>query len=344
MLALVRAGYPVLIQNGDETWKPVIEHSDKFNADVLKFKVTKGKDCNCLRVKVKGISDAKWKEMKKLFLFLTPPKQSIKTYDGTLLMDKDLIGQIFVKGIFVDRDPDFTYGYDLPTAEIDRDRRMVDRWDLRYRTSKIVNAALNQKPEMFKDVYDLLVSNKEEVGYLGNLITDESTAKLAEAFNEEHGEDAVPVQNLSESKEIDHLGKKGIVVPEGLNKVLEKKYGNFLGMKQELAKSAFTLCSFADLSQEEKDNLELAIDMIHMVDDRISLDTIDVVEYADEGMLGQHVDGRTRLAKKVLTTPESALEVLAHEWCHGAGGDGEKAFTDAVQRLLARVAIACLNK
>lgn len=348
VLALVRAGYDVVIRNGREVWKPIIAKSEKFdNADVLKFKITKGsKDYMGLRVEIKGIDAETWEEnLKPRFLFLKAPDQSVKTLFGTLLLDSNLCGHVFVKGIYVDHEGELEYGFDFEDAELDRDRRMIRSWDLRHKTARVIMEATRKQPDLFKSVFDLMEKgghDVENIGYAsdGN---DEFVNQVADAFVEKHGEDAVPVSDMGESKEIDHLGKRGIIVSSPLRKVLEHKFGSHYTVRSNLAHSTFEKLAYSDLTDEEKSNLDLAIEMIRMVDDKLELSLIDVVDYADQDMLGQWVEGRIRIAKRALVDLETALRTLAHEWSHAWGSDGAKLFTDSVELLLARVAVACLK-
>lgn len=56
ILALLRLGLDIKIRNGDETWNPLIERSEKFNAEVLKFDVTSGnKYENRVQVEILGV-------------------------------------------------------------------------------------------------------------------------------------------------------------------------------------------------------------------------------------------------------------------------------------------------
>ena len=337
-----------MIRNRREVWKPVIEKSEKFdNANVLKFKITKGsKDYMGLRVEVKGIDREDWEnELMPRFLFLKAPEKSIKTMYGTLILDSHLCGHVFVKGIYVDHEGELEYGFDFEDAELDRDRRMIRSWDLRHKTARVIMEATRKQPDLFKSVFDLMEKGAQDVENMGYIVggEEEFIDQATDAFVEKHGDDAVPVSDLGESKEIDHLGKRGIIVSSPLRKVLEKKFGDHYRVRRNLAESAFEKLAYSDLNDEEKANLDLAIDMIRMVDDRLDLSFIDVVNYADEGMLGQWVEGRIRIARRVLSELYTALRTLAHEWSHGWGDDGAKLFTDSVELLLAKVAVACLK-
>ena len=45
------------------------------------------------------------------------------------------------------------------------------------------------------------------------------------------------------------------------------------------------------------------------------------------------MDGKIRLAKKILADRSTALRVLVHEVAHRAGGDGEKGHVSNIERI-----------
>jgi len=321
-LALVRAGYEVVIRNRNETWRPVIEASDDFDAEVLKFKIRKiKKDNGGLQVEIKGVSNEDWGMIRKNFLFLEPPENVVETSRGTIFLDPERVGCIYVRGIFIDRDPKFKYGYDLKEADLDRDRRMVNSFNLHWTLASILEEAATKDQGIFMTVYGLMEMGAEDIESIGYVASQKTAQRVAETFAEMHGEDAVPVRTLAESKAIEHLGKRGVVVQASMAKVMEKVNGEFSQMRNKLAQSAFAFCSFGDLTITEKSNLEVTIEMIAEVDSRISLDDIDVVVFADDHIMGQYVDSRIRMSRMVLSNLNTALWTIGHEWCHKVSGN-----------------------
>ena len=51
-----------------------------------------------------------------------------------------------MKGIYITTVSTLSYGYDLKTVRLDRDRRMVDSWDLRWELSKMLRDAVGKEP------------------------------------------------------------------------------------------------------------------------------------------------------------------------------------------------------
>lgn len=339
VLALVRAGHPVKIRNGSEVWVPSIERSETFDDDVLTFRIEDGrKDGTRLRIEVGGITKEAWAQMKTCFRFLDKPTDSdvINTYHGSLLTAPEQRGRVFVKGIFVQSDPQLHYGYDLKNADLDRDRKMVESFDLRYNTRQVLFLALNQR-ESLRPTFPAMLENPTlEV----EMITDatsissvsESVAKfVADDFKNKYGDDAVPVRSLAESKDVEHLGKKGVVVPQQLGTVLAKVLGDTSEVKAALKKEVVKKYGWGDLSDAEKASLLSAIELVNLAEP-VTLDEVDIVDFRSEDLMGQFKDGRLLLAKKRLADADETLATLVHEAAHrGGAGDGEHSFIARVE-------------
>jgi len=337
ILALVRAGHPIKIRNGAEVWTPSIERSDLFDDNVLTFNIERGREPkNRVRVEIGGVTNEAWETMRECFLFLNKPKKSdiIETYNGDLLLGPKYKGRIYVKGIFVQTDPDLAFGYNLPDAQLDRDRKMVESWNLKYHTRSVFMAALNQHEDLFEQFNEMLENPTTEIETISDtyMVPEKASQDVAAKFRAKHGENAIPVTSLSESVDIEHLGKKGVVVPKQLGVVLAKTLGDTLLVKQRLAKEETKRFGWGDLSEEERSNLSEAVSMINEVEP-LSLDAVEVVEFRSEGLMGQFKDGKVFLAKKYLTDLDETLRILVHEIAHKEGLDGEKAHVNRLENI-----------
>jgi len=233
LLALVRAGHVVKIRSGAEVWTPTIERSERFHADVLVFDIATGREPKeRIAIEVGGISAEDWTAMKRGFLFLhgTQLGEHVTVDEGTLLLDEAHKGRVYVKGIFVAAHPDLTYGYDLADATIDRDRKMVEKYDLQYRTQRIWRQALAARPDVITAFGRLLAEDKADVqgieSYNATNLPDAAKQAVVADFQAKHGASALPVATFAESADIEHLGKRGIVCPKPLRAVLEAQLGS----------------------------------------------------------------------------------------------------------------------
>jgi len=341
ILALVRFGLKVKIRSGSEVWVPAIARSEKFDANVLVFDVYKGRKFeNRVSIEVGGFDSEAWSGIRSRFLFLTKPKalDCTTTHAGSLLCHADHLGKVYVKGILVSSNSGLQYGYDLSDAEIDRDRKMVDSYDLGCRTNAIWMAALEREPALASDYMRLLESQAKDVdgmsgAYRASQISNESQGRLVDLFKAKHGPNALPVQSLAESADIEHLGMQGVVVSAALRVVLERSLGTAEQNALKLRKQPLESFGWHQLSEEERTNLTSAIELVN-AQEPLTIADVDVRSFRDEAFEGFFRDGRVLLAKKVLADRSKTLLVLVHETAHKAGGaDGDKAHVANLERI-----------
>jgi len=343
VLALVRAGHAVKIRSGNEVWIPKIERSERFNADVLVFYIEKGRQPKQrVQIEIGGVTKDDWDKMRPCFLFLDKKTDNdeyrIDTAQGALLLRESDIGKIYVKGIFVERDPKIQFGYDLTQdVQVDRDRKMVARWDMEWRMRSIWNAASLQRKDLVSKYLDALFNDSADVADINNgnvmYVPDEVRDQAVARFKERHGEDAVPVDNMADSKDVEHLGKKGVlVINKPLKAVLQSILGTTEKIKAELANEVVTYYGWGELSDEERTNMESAIDLVSVVE-KISLNDVDVVDFRSANIVGMFKGGRVLLAKSKLTDANLTLETMVHEVAHNFGGDGAHDHVSAIERI-----------
>jgi len=353
ILALLRDGYEVKIRTGSEVWIPTVEFSDKFEAEVLVFQVHTGRKAqDRVRVEVSPFSQEDWELWKPKFLFLDngkgKPEDYIETNLGTLLLDPSKKGHVFVKGIATEHVPDLSFGYDLPFVDLDRDRRMVHRWDLEYHTAQIWSLALSQRPDLLDPAFQILMDNTtaEAFGF-SRYLGDSAQEKMAEKFTGVFGEKALPVDSIGSSAKLEHLGVLGVVVPRTMREVLDKVFGSTEQNLDRLKKESRKLYSWQELSAEEKSNVMRAVKLVSEEEPRLTLDLLQITDFGDENLEGTYAseDGEVviSLSKKILSHRGDTLRVTLHEAAHMAGGDGEHShvrrletmWSNILERLLA---------
>lgn len=339
VLALLRAGNTVKIKNGSEIWTPVIEQSDNFDAEVLKFKITTAKKpAKGLRVLIGGVSRQDWEKYKRSFLMLKQKSASmVETFYGDLLTAPHHAGRVYVKGIEVERHDDLVYGYNFKDADVDRDRRMISSWDLEYKMAHILGAVMATGHKYKRKIYKMLKESARDVKRL-DYVGENTAKKLLDEFTKEHGTEAIPVANESEAREVGHYGKRGIVVPEAMAAVMKVTLGDMAQVKKTLCDATYTVIPKVALETHRRNNYYTALKMVSKVTE-VDDGNIQIVEYKDN-TLGQYVGGSIRIGTRALDTLPMALATLVHEVCHGYGTDGEKSFVAQVERVLAEVAVA----
>jgi hypothetical protein len=229
-LALMRKGCDVSFRNGDLSWSISFEEPDVGHPlagnELMTFKSrTLAHREQDFRIEIENIDAAVWDILKKLFLFITPPTMAdtLATAEGSLLLHAEYIGQVFSRGIFVRKFENLSCGYDMTNLALDRDRRFVDEWDLHYKLGKIWKDACHASPALASPkMYEMAKSGNAEAAHFKWHADDKLLKDVRERFEQEHGEGAVPVGTVAQSKEIEEVGGKPTMVNDVLKELLEK--------------------------------------------------------------------------------------------------------------------------
>jgi hypothetical protein len=346
ILALLREGHEVKIRNGSEVWVPEIVMSEKFKARVLSFDIQGGrKNEDRVQIEISGITPEFFTdEIKPRFLWLDKDgrrkDERVETGSGTLLLSERYKGRIFVKGIFVENRPDLSVGYDFSDCSVDRDRRMISSYDLRYHAREVWTSAMGQRPDLFPSYMAMLETGAPEVqglstydvAYLPGSFVDHAV----DEFEKRHGKLAVPVGNLAESADLEHFGRRGIVVTGPMRAVLEQKMGSLYKVREALKTEATRTYSWHELTAAQKSNLESAIRRLSSVEP-LTLDEVSVCEFRSEDLRGLYSNEGIKLSVKVLDNPAECLATLIHEVSHRQGIDGDKAHVQQIESIWARI-------
>jgi len=346
VLALLRSGYKVKIRTGDEVWIPTIERSERYNAEVMVFNVSVGrKEQNRVRVEISPFDKEDWEKWRKLFLFLDKKRteeNQVKSYWGALLLDPELKGHVFVKGIATEQIPDLAYGYDFYRVTLDRDRKMVNRWDLEYYTTTIWNEALARRPDLLDPAFQMLQRESADSRGFATTLHEDNRKRIAQKFTETYGENALPAASIGDSAQLEHFGKKGIVVPKPMREVLDRVFGTTEQCLASLAKQPEKQYGWSDLSEEEKENLLWAVDLVSKEEPRVNLDLLKICDFQDEGIRGcyqkEEDEVTLSLSKRILEKRTTTLQVLIHEAAHlNCSADGEHAHVRRIENLWAAI-------
>lgn len=306
-LALVRAGHPVTIFNGHERWKPEISKAEDGpfkDHDLLIMNTRKLPDYRPdFSVEIENVSKDVWDATRKLFLFLEMPedKDLVKVSEGLVILAPAYFGHVYSRGIFVMHNADIEFGYDINNVSLDRDRRMIDEWDLRWKLGNIWQSALKANPELMAPrVYDMAKNGKAEIKGLHHHIDQKLVASLRTEFHKEHGEDAVPVTSMSEARELESLGASVAIVDPTLQQLLQKAGPSVSDVKEKLKGKVQKVWVPSKLSALEN---EVCIELI----ESITMDYA-VVDFVDATPCRVDGDNKTILiARSVLLTPAQDL-------------------------------------
>jgi hypothetical protein len=304
---------------------------------------------NRIEVEVFGVDDDSWQFVKERLLFLTPPKNAVQVGSGRILLDEEYKGKLYCRGIYVGKLPgDYQFGYDLP-VELDRDRSIADPWSLRAKVREAVMAAVNKKKVPRETVLAILEDHphsgeavvfQHETQQYNDTSSSDFRKEIVEAFTEKYGEGAVPVGSMGDSMEAKHHGLKGVVSPTPLREVFEAQEGSFEELKVKAATDVSRQLGIDDLEDAEAENLRWAADLVEPTTGEFNgLNSIQVVEFVGQMVLGQFRGGEILLARRVVSDRRELIATLVHEVAHHWGEDGSVEHRDAIDRIFAEIVV-----
>ncbi len=341
MLALVRSGHAVDVYTGGERWRPSIQRSNKFKADLLVWNIEEGLPYkHRVQIQIK-CTLAEWQPLQKRFLFLGKPHpENIRTDDGMLLGDPDLDGCVFVKGIFIEKDPELQNGYNLFNASVDIDRKMVDEYHKRWYISNIL-AHASKSPEMIDRTLALIADEAKDTEGLKNMteVPEALAARAAEKFVARYGTSAIPVASTNDSEQATHHGRTGVVVGQMMMRVLASKLETLDKVKNRLESVVSHIYSWNELTPTEQQYFTESRELLSKAGiEEIDRVQINVVDFNDPTVGGLRREGKVYTARKEMTSKRSVLEVLVHECAHErGGGDLTEEHTQNIERIWSKV-------
>jgi hypothetical protein len=350
ILAGIRCGYEIKITTRTETWVPFLDHSETYKARVLKVRTRKlQKPSPGVTVEIK-MPREDWEGVRNLFLplaGLNKDKDLIGVERmGAIITHPDYRGRIYVKGIWVQNIDDLEYGYNLLGFRLDRDRRIIDTFEFKWKLADMYRSAISKRPDfLLQPVYAMLRDDKLDTQGLKYTSDNDLCNLIADQFLAEHGESAVPVASIGESSTVSKAGRTGVVVNDTLKEVLAKsRVDTATKVKQDLDNAVSKTYSWDDLAEEERAVLmaaAAALDAIlpttfpQDIPHRPILDVTKVVDFFRENLVGKVLDGDILLARKNLTSPAETLTTLVHEKAHeiSGAGDGMQAHVATLEAL-----------
>jgi hypothetical protein len=256
VLALVRSGYDVKFRNHEMSWTVSFESPDPGHPlagnELLTFssRQLQAREPD-FHIEIHNMPAEVWDVVKKLALFVTEPKASdvLKTDAGTLLLAPEYQGRVYVRGLFVRTFEGLQCGYDLNSVQLDRDRQMIDEWQMHWQLSDLWAKACERDPALAHRVYVMAEAGSSEVRNLKHHADSKLLARMRAQFEQEHGTDATPVATSTEAKEVTRIGGKPAVVSSMLKELLEPTGLSIEAAKKKLEGTVTRRWAPADLTQ-----------------------------------------------------------------------------------------------
>lgn len=248
-----------------EVWRPRLVRSRKYEGMLVPTFFVETSAIwekipeHSLMIEIGGITAEEYEKIKEANLHMQV-YQKIETIYGDILEDEKYKGKVFVGGLFICEEPGLDIGVDFKPSyvRLERDRSMVNSFDIKWYSSRMVENARNA--ELMK---------KSLNSYSGTYIMQECVPmdlknEIAEDFINEFGAKAVPVSSQEDMEGMKKRGYKPVIVSESKKKViLSSEY--FADVEEEnkrireMQKPLYErLCNFIERIEEKLTSDEVA--------------------------------------------------------------------------------------
>lgn len=225
-IVLLRHGLNLVINNKNETWIPRIVKSRRYGSEIVVFDVKKSKDTvDDLQFIVQGLDCNDWNDF-EMNRFLSPSKypKCERTEFGNILLDDEYKGKIYVCGLYICTNEQLCFGYDFVSSviKLDRDRGLVDYFDMRVACGQVLNCCENksviEKSLKFIDS-DFVVPSWSNM--VRSTALREVSEDLAKKYLTGLSADCVITSDIDKYSELVGLGKKAKYISEKERRILE---------------------------------------------------------------------------------------------------------------------------
>jgi hypothetical protein len=346
VLVLLRLGKSVRFETGKQVWQPRFVKSKTFDMPVLAFDITtSSKEVDAIRITVSGLSAEDWDEAKTMFRFMQAWGEvelvdmvswwtgAPKNQRATVVKDTDLKGFIYVGGVYVGKDPDLLYGYDLPPTcvRLDRDRRAVNIAELGSVFSEIhqarwLRAVEKEDAKAITEFWDALSQWPRELQALESWASDKFHESITAHFAKLHGEDALAVSAQEDMDAAIDLNEKAVFVPLGVKKVIRQKR-TLDDARREKASDVKESFRLEDLTDAERRKMETAWSYVAEAANQVLVGGLSNVEIQAAHFISSKVLGRftknmagtvTIMISRTLLQPDSPFGQLVVTMIHEA--------------------------
>jgi hypothetical protein len=273
---LLRFGKSVVIYNYDvqQIWQAKLVRSRKFKGELIPtFFMThtsflRPSGDNNLVIKIGNISHDEWDDIVDSNLNLQKDLgETIDTSVGKILLDDKFSGKLYVSGLYICDNESSTCGYSFKPEQIrlDRDRRLVPDFELKWTASKAWSEVSNS---------DLVMKhiNDPECSYLSsNSVNTDLSSKVVSSFISKYGNNSVPVVNDTEKSEAIRLGKNPVIVSSTVQDILVSSNED-MSMSQSIDDSKGTISERLEMLRDKLDDARTVSDEdIEELNDIISI-------------------------------------------------------------------------
>lgn len=270
-VVLLRTNHPITFYNygAKEVWTTKLVKSRRFNGRLVptfyvdnKYPWQKVPDNN-LTIVVENITSEDYKLICDYILSLhTDIGDTIDCGRfGTILLNPELRGKVFVSGLYVCTNERLNYGYNIKPVflQLDRDRKTVDNFNLLWTTSRMW-VENQERAEFIEMLYG--EDTPPDISYIGSLCnTNSIDPTVLDKFLNTYGPDAIPVTSQEDYDLVLSMGGHPVFVNKVLGDVTKSISNNFLS-------TAVQTKSCLDMLTEWYKELEQEVNIPYELDDK----------------------------------------------------------------------------
>lgn len=335
-LALVRAGKTVVVHAAAETWTARIVTDKRLGAKVLSWRIAPAAPIEGVCVLVGKVAADEWSEARSMFRRLDVATGGVgNAYDGAILFDRP--GKLYVKGILVEEDAAYRFGYDFASATVDRDRRMVSSFDAAYHAARLLDDARRAGKIDGAALLRLMLEGKKDTGGMSFGPTACRQA-IAASFRAEHGEMAIPVNTPALAREMESLGEKAVVLPASVCDTIAPHARSADEARVAAREAIVARHDRSELSDAERAALQWAERHAALAYGISAVPVPQVVTFRDPRTVGQFRRGEICIGRAGLSDPHETLATLIHEVGHFVARDGTREFDAVLESAWTRLA------
>ena len=236
-MVLLRNNKKIKVYNygNRETWEVKLVKSKRYNGQLLTTVYVEKEAFwskvpnNNLTIEVTGITEGEYKDIvgKNLHLRSNTVSKFKMQGRGDIILNSEEACNIYVKGLFVTKINGLKFGYDFEpkVLGLDRDRKLVDSFNVSWESSILWQNAADKQDDLKKEAVKLIKDQALDVAYVHTISYNNYALYNAVAgdFFDEYGDNAVPVTSNSEYDMVANSGDyKPVIVNEKTAEIIKK--------------------------------------------------------------------------------------------------------------------------
>jgi hypothetical protein len=346
LLVLARKGVQVVIYNGDEKWTPEMVKSVTFGgAEVLSIKRRQMiKPRTDFVVEVHDMEAEEVEEMERQFLLLDRRFDPEMTVSGSyfsktrVLLQDEYKGRIYNKGVFVTQRQDLSFGYDI-SAKLNRDRSIIDDYDLRSEIGHVLSDALTYEPEKFVEIVFPAIFETDglETGSeYGSLSWSDKFADLvAERWVQTYGSGVLAVRRPEEIEDAARIGAKAVIASSLVRKIVNGRYGSLTDLEAEAETKVLETFDLSTLTPDEHAHFDRAEKLLYQACPAAKNRRVEIARFGGTKRDYVFQDNVAYISRWTLADARSAMKIMARVGCEVEGNGSMEQQVDILARMAA---------